>query len=194
MADKKRKRLTTYQISNMLEVSDQSVSNWIDSGLLPAERTPGGHRRVDREDLIAFLKKQNMRIPPELPSAPPTILVVDDDPQVAQWISTILTENCPGFRILVAFDGFTAGKMIAVERPDLVILDLFMPGMDGFEVCRQIKTDPKTQTIAVVAITAQPSVESEKAIRKAGAEWYLQKPLDPKGLVDLVGTILNPHK
>ena len=194
MTDKKRTRLTTYQISNMLEVSDQSVSNWIDSGLLPAERTPGGHRRVDREDLIAFLKKQNMRIPAELPYAPPTILVVDDDPEVAGWISTILSENFAGFRILVAFDGFDAGRMITAERPDLVILDLFMPGMDGFEVCRRIKTDPQTKEITVIAITAQPSEESEKAIRSAGAEEYLQKPLDPKGLVDLVGAIMNPRK
>ena len=74
MNDKNRKKLTTHQISNMLGVSDQSVSNWIDAGHLSAERTPGGHRRVEPDDLIDFLKQHKMRIPPELDAAPPTIL------------------------------------------------------------------------------------------------------------------------
>jgi CheY-like chemotaxis protein len=82
-------------------------------------------------------------------------------------------------------------KIVTADRPDLILLDLFMPGMDGFEVCRRIKSDPQTQATIVVAITAHPSAESEKAILGAGAKAFLPKPLDAKNLVSLVETLLG---
>ncbi len=175
----------------MLGVSYQSVSNWIDDGLLLAERTPGGHRRVEQEDLISFLHQHHMRIPTGLAVCPPTILIVDDEPEVLQWIGKALGQKCPGVRILMANDGFAAGKLVTAEAPDLVILDLYMPGLDGFEVCRNIKSDPKTQSITIVAVTAHPSPEAQKAIREAGAEEYMPKPLDADRLASVVGTLLR---
>ena len=191
MNGKNRKQLTTFQIANMLGVSDQSVSNWIDAGQLSAERTPGGHRRILPDDLIAFLKKRGMRIPDELNVAPTTILIVDDEADVAEWIANILRENCPDFRILTANDGFDAGKIIPAELPDLVIIDLYMPGLDGFEVCRKIKSDPQTQSIKVIAATAHPSKQAEQAIVDAGAEVYLTKPIEVDQLVSAIGDLLN---
>lgn len=191
MNERTRKKLTTFQIANMLGVSDQSVSNWIDAGQLSAERTPGGHRRVTPDDLIEFLRRQEMRIPSELDVAPLTILVVDDEADVTEWIGKILRENCPDFRVLTAHDGFDAGKIITAERPDLVILDLYMPGLDGFEVCRRIKSDPQTQSVKIVAITAHPSEQAEQAIRDAGAETYITKPIEGDHLVDLVRDLLD---
>jgi len=194
MIDKVKRTLTTFQIANMLGVSDQSVSNWIDSGQLPAGRTPGGHRRVERDDLIEFIRQHHMRIPPELDVPQPTILIVDDEPEVALWISKMLSEKLPEFRILTANDGFAAGKIVTAEHPELVILDLFMPGMDGFEVCRHIKSDPQTKFIKVVALTAYPSPEAEKAIRDAGAEEYMPKPVEADRLASLVGALLRRHR
>ncbi len=183
---KKNRRLTTFVIANMLGVSDQSVSNWIDAGQLVAERTPGGHRRVLPEDLIRFLKQKNMRIPPELDPAPPTVLVVDDETEVAEWIASQLRERCGGCRILLAHDGFDAGRIVVTERPDVVVLDLYMPGMDGFEVCRRIKADARTAMTKVVAVTAHPSAQAERAIGEAGAEGYLPKPLKGEQLAAMV--------
>ena len=193
MARKNRKKLTTFQIANMLGVSDQSVSNWIDAGQLSAERTPGGHRRIEPADLVTFLKEHKMRIPDELDVAPTTILIVDDEADVAEWIANTLRENCPGFRVLTAHDGFDAGKIITAELPDLVILDLYMPGLDGFEVCRRVKSDPQTQSIKIVAATAHPSPQAEQAIREAGAEVYLTKPVEADHLVRVVGDLLHSH-
>ena len=191
MHGKRAKKLTTFQIANMLGVSDQSVSNWIDAGQLPAERTPGGHRRIEPADLIEFLKKQEMRIPDELGVAPTTILIVDDEADVAEWIANILRKNCPDFRILTAHDGFDAGKIVTAELPDLVILDLYMPGLDGFQVCSRIKTDPRSRSIKVVAATAHPSEQAEQAIRDAGADIYLTKPVEADSLVQIIGDLLN---
>jgi excisionase family DNA binding protein len=190
MSQKNRKKLTTFQIANMLGVSDQSVSNWIDAGQLPADRTPGGHRRVTPDDLAEFLKRQKIQIPPELDVAPTTILIVDDEREVVELIGKVLRENCPDFRVLTAYDGFDAGKIITAERPDLVILDLYMPGLDGFEVCRRIKSDPQTQSIKIIAVTAHPSTQAEQAIGEAGAETYLTKPVESKHLVQLVRDLL----
>ena len=132
-----------------------------------------------------------MRIPPELNPAPPTVLVVDDEPTVTRWLTKVLTKTFSECRILAANDGFAVGKIVTADRPDVVILDLFMPGMDGFEVCRRIKSDPQTLAAKVVAITAHPSAESEKAIRSAGAEMLLPKPLDAKEIAALVGSLLG---
>ena len=132
-----------------------------------------------------------MRIPPELNPAPPTVLVVDDEPTVTRWLTKVLTKTFSECRILAANDGFAVGKIVTADRPDVVILDLFMPGMDGFEVCRRIKSDPQTLAAKVVAITAHPSAESEKAIRSAGAEMLLPNPLDAKEIAALVGSLLG---
>jgi two-component system OmpR family response regulator len=191
MNERMPKKLTTFKIANMLGVSDQSVSNWIDAGQLAAERTPGGHRRIMPADLIEFLKQQGMRLPDELNVVPTTILIVDDEADVAEWIANLLRENCPDFRVLTANDGFDAGKIITAEHPDLVILDLYMPGLDGFEVCRRIKSDPQTQSIKVVAATAHPSEQAEQAIRDAGAEVYMTKPIERDHLLGVVGELLG---
>lgn len=190
MKVKNRKKLTTFQIANMLGVSDQSVANWIDAGQLIAERTPGGHRRVTPGNLIGFLKQQEMQIPDELEVAPPTILVVDDEPDVIQWFAETLQQNCPDFRVLTAGDGFDAGKIVTAENPDLVILDIYMPGLDGYDVCRRIKSEPQTQSIKIGAITAHPSEQAEQAIVEAGAEAYLTKPVEADHLVQLVMDML----
>jgi CheY-like chemotaxis protein len=65
-----------------------------------------------------------------------------------------------------------------------------MPGMDGFEVCRGIKSDPQTQSIKIIAVTAHPTPDAQKAIRDAGAEEYMPKPLDPDRLAGLIGALL----
>ncbi len=194
MHGKSRKKLTTVQIANMIGVSDQSISNWIDAGQLYAERTPGGHRRVEREDLIKFLKMQKMRIPSELGLIQPTVLIIDDEGETAEWIEKILSEKWPNFRIFKAFDGFDAGRMIMAWHPDLVILDLHMPGMDGFDVCRRIKSDVQIQSTKILAITEYPSPQTEQDIRAAGAEAYLATPVEEDDLIKLISDMLNLNR
>jgi excisionase family DNA binding protein len=190
MADRKKK-LTTFQIANMLGVSDQSIANWIDAGLLPAERTPGGHRRVEPDDLVGFLTDRGMRIPSELAPTSPTILIVDDETETADVLRKAIRKAFPEIRVLVASDGFDAGRVVVAERPALVILDLYMPGLDGFEVCRRIKADAGTRSTRVVAVTAHPSPEAERDILDAGAETCLAKPVGAKAIATVVREMLN---
>ncbi len=171
------KNFSTFAIARMLRVDPGSVANWIDQGLLKAHRTPGKHRRVLSEDLLRFLREQNMPIPPELDSSPIRILVVDDSSATTPLIARALKAEHPDYEIVEAHDGFRAGTILATLRPDVVILDIRMPGMDGHEVCRLIKSQEATRNTAVVAMTAYASEENVEKILSAGARACLSKPL-----------------
>jgi excisionase family DNA binding protein len=162
----------------MLHVDPGSVANWIDQGLLKAHRTPGGHRRVNVEDLHTFLQEHKMPVPTELQDHPTRIVIVDDESSITKMVSRAIRTLHPDFEILEAADGFRAGAVIATLKPDVVILDLRMPGMDGYEVCKMIKTQSDTRHAEVIAITAFRSPENEQRILECGARVCLSKPLD----------------
>jgi len=186
-----RKHLSTFAIANLLQVDPGSVANWIDQNLLKAHRTPGGHRRVAVEDLLDFLRKHNMPIPDELNTSPPRVLVVDDEPAITQLISRAIKSAHPDYEILEAHDGFSAGTICATHKPDVVILDLRMPGIDGYEVCRQIKGQESTRHAEVIAITAYPSSNGEKSILECGARICLSKPLEMDELLKELETAVQ---
>ena len=174
----KATNLSTFTIAEMLHVDPGSVANWIDQGLLKAHRTPGGHRRVAVEDLLRFLREHKMPIPPQLDSTPIRILVVDDEDAITKLIARAIRTKFPDYEVTQANDGFRAGTIIATIRPDVVILDLRMPGMNGYDVCHIIKAQEDTRHAEVIAITAFPSPESQKRIIDCGARVCLAKPLD----------------
>jgi excisionase family DNA binding protein len=184
------KNLSTFAIAEMLHVDPGSVANWIDQGLLKAHRTPGGHRRVAKEDLLVFLREHKMPLPDDLQDGPTRILVVDDEEAVAHMVAKALSAARPNFEVIEAHDGFRAGSLVATLKPDVVILDLRMPGMDGYEVCKLIKSQQATRHAEVLAMTAYPSPENERRILECGARVCLTKPLDLDTLIQEVETSL----
>lgn len=184
------KNLSTFAIAEMLHVDPGSVANWIDQKLLKAYRTPGGHRRVLSEDLVRFLREHNMPIPPELNFRPVHVLIVDDEPAITKLIARAVKTALPEVEVVEANDGFRAGALVSTLRPEVVILDLRMPGMDGFDVCKLIKGQEETRHAHVLAITAYPSQDSEKNILACGARICLTKPLDMEALISEVKGLL----
>lgn len=172
------KNLSTFAIAEMLHVDPGSVANWIDQNLLKAHRTPGGHRRVAEEDLLHFLREHKMPIPPEFGTTPTRVLIVDDEPAITQLIARAISSSHGNYEVVEAHDGFRAGTLVATLKPDVVVLDLRMPGMNGYEVCRLIKSQEATKHAEVIAMTAYPSPENEKRILDCGARVCLAKPLD----------------
>jgi CheY-like chemotaxis protein len=161
-----------------LGVAVRSVAAWIDKDQLKASRTPGGHRRIEVDDLIEFLRRQKLPVPPKLLSSVPKILVVDDEEAVTRWIAEEIKAARPDYDLQQAHDGFAAGELVGKWQPDVVILDLRMPGMDGYEVCRRIKANEDTKDMAVIAVTADHSPEAERRILECGARVCLSKPLN----------------
>lgn len=109
------------------------------------------------------------------------ILIVDDEPDVVTFIGRLL--RAEGFDVLEAFDGIAALDIAAEDQPDLVLLDIMMPMMSGYEVCEQLKSNPLTKDIPVVCVSSGHSVEARGRCRKAGAETLLVKPFTPAELV-----------
>jgi len=112
------------------------------------------------------------------------ILLVEDNEMNRDAISRLLERR--GFTMITAVDGEEGVAMCRAEVPDLVLMDLGLPGMDGFEATRQIKADPATRAIPVVALTARALTSDREAALQAGCEDYDTKPVD---LIRLVGKI-----
>jgi two-component system alkaline phosphatase synthesis response regulator PhoP/two-component system response regulator VicR len=115
---------------------------------------------------------------------PQTILVVDDEPQIARLVELNLARA--GYAVRLASDGAEALVKIAEERPDLVVLDVMMPRLDGFETLRRIKADPSTADLRVIMLTARSQDEDVFEGYGRGAHWYLPKPFEPDELLTVV--------
>jgi len=178
--------LSTFKIAYLLGVNPSSVANWIDQGLLTAHRTPGRHRRVSIKNLIQFLKEHKMPIPEELDSPPVRILVVQGERALSHKIAKALRAANPDYDITEAQDGFRAGQLVATLRPDMVILDMCMPGVDGVDICRQIKGQEETRHAAILAITDSSAPEKDRRTRECGTSAFLTKPVDMKALIEAV--------
>lgn len=117
-----------------------------------------------------------------------TILVVDDDIQVANYLRVLLT---PVYKVVTMFDAESALQWLAENRPALIISDVVMPGMDGYELCRRIKADLELCHIPVLLVTAKASVENQVEGFDAEANAYITKPFDPALLMSLIGSLLR---
>jgi two-component system alkaline phosphatase synthesis response regulator PhoP len=121
---------------------------------------------------------------------PKRILAVDDQRHTARLMEYHLKKA--GYDVALAYDGEEALAKVGEFRPDLVILDVMMPRMDGFEVLRHMKDDPQTEAIPVIMLTAKSEAEDALEGYDSGAQWYLTKPFDPEQLLIFVSNVLGP--
>src|SRR5262249_45675358 len=139
---------TTHEVSRLLHVHPRSVINWIEQNLLPCYRTPGGHRRIRRDDLLVFLRKHGIPTPAALIQYKFSVLIVDEDQTIVELIRTFLLSQGI-YEVHSAADGISALIELGHINPDLLILNLAIPGVDGIDVCRRIKSDPANKTIII---------------------------------------------
>jgi excisionase family DNA binding protein len=165
---------TTHEVSRLLHVNPRSVINWIEQSLLQSYRTPGGHRRIRHDDLMAFLRKHQIPTPASLVADKFSILIVDDDQEIIDLLKAYLERQAP-YEISTAADGITALIEVGRVKPDLLVLDIMIPGVDGVEVCRRIKADSSNKT-AIIAISG--TTERQSQVLEAGADAFMLKPVD----------------
>jgi CheY-like chemotaxis protein len=120
------------------------------------------------------------------------ILCVDDDPLIRQMLGDIL--RLRGYTVLTASDGEAALDVAAKERPDLILLDVMMPGLDGFEVCRLLKADAVLKSAPIVILTAMNDATLNARAVEAGAVLALQKTADTKTVFGTIETALASRK
>ncbi|NEX21901.1 response regulator [Thiorhodococcus mannitoliphagus] len=189
----KQDLLTPSQVAQFLGVSPVTVRIWARQGKLPAQTTPGGHRRFDAREIRDFARRHGMRLASES-RALMRILIVEDDLQFAAFVNETLKTLEPAPEIETAYEGFEAGRRLQRFQPDLVLLDLMLPGVDGFAICQHLRNDPETAHIRVIAMTGYDSPENRARILDAGAEICLSKPFRAVELLAAVKTAIPAGK
>lgn len=203
------KTLKPGEIAQYCDVHHRTVSRWIANGQLKGHKLPGrGNYRVLLTDFISFLRQQQMPMPPALAdslqaqeattvaevkpaagaAAAARILVIDDEASYRQAIRRVLFGA--GYQLDFAADGFQAGVKISSGRPDLITLDLSMPGMDGFDVIRYIRQQADLADMRILVISGLSASELATA-RALGADATLSKPFENEQLAQLVQHLLQ---
>jgi excisionase family DNA binding protein len=180
---RQKTHLTPNEVAELLMVNPVTVRQWAARGLLRSLTTPGGHRRFLLSDVEEFARSRGATPVARNSGRPDRILIVDDDPNVGRLIAGFIQERDARVETEIARDGFEAGVKVESFRPHALVLDLMMPGMDGFEVCRRLRARPTLNHIRIVAVTGFASPENVDRILAAGADACLPKPLDSERLL-----------
>ncbi len=184
---------TTGEAAKICKVSQQTIIRCFDSGQLKGFRVPGSRfRRIPRDQLFAFMKDNG--IPTDaLESGKRKVLVVDDDQDLVELMVDVF-ERDGRFEVKTANNGFDAGMLTKEFRPDLVVLDIMLPDINGKEVCQRIRADETLEGVKVICISGMVEQDKVQELRDAGADDFLQKPFKVEDLIDLACEMLDLEK
>ncbi|MCR4626187.1 MAG: response regulator [Treponema sp.] len=182
------------EVANICGVVNQTAINWIRNGYLKAFNTPGGQFRVYPDDLAAFMSSRNMQIPESLLELCEnkdayelnTLLIIDDDRTLNNVISIYMKKIFPRLNIIQAFDGFEAGLQLSAKHPQCLLLDLDLPGINGFDICRRIYEEKEFGNPRVIVVTALEDSSLEEKLTKIGVNHFFRKPLTLDKLAEIV--------
>jgi CheY-like chemotaxis protein len=189
----KRMAFGTHEIAKICHVTPATVGNWINKGLLPFFQTGGGHRRVWDRDIIEFMNSHNIPILKDTKiESIIRILIVDDEPGIIEVVNRILKDKYNNnVETHSASDGFEAGLKVELYMPELIILDIRLPGIDGFEVCKLIKSQENMKNIKILAISGNCDQESIDHVLKCGADDFLAKPFSQLQLIEKIEKLVK---
>lgn len=186
------KTYTTHDIARLFDVYPSTVHNWIETGRLKESfLTPGGHYRFLKADLLAFLRAFNMPMPRALEQERRRVLIVDDDKEIARVISKAFARHKDLFETRVLHDGVEALISIGQDPPDLVVLDIVLPKMDGELVCEVLKKKEETSAVKIIAISGKRLPFSEKRMEELKVDAFFRKPFDYLELVEKSAQLLG---
>jgi excisionase family DNA binding protein len=171
---KRKPYLMPSEVASLLGVSPVTVRKWAYRGELKCHLTPGGHRRFYRAEIESFVRDRDMAYAADGRHSQ-RVLVAENDRQFAQYLFESL-QQVPRLDVTITFDGFEAGRQLQKTSPEILLLDIQLPGMDGYEVCRQLSEDPETARTRIIAMTGSYSADVAARIRRCGVDHCLSKP------------------
>jgi excisionase family DNA binding protein len=181
---------TTGEAAKICKVSQQTIIRCFDSGQLKGFRVPGSRfRRIPRDILYKFMKENG--IPTDaLESGKRKAVVVDDDEELVELIKDAL-ESDGRFEVRVANNGFDAGMIVKEYRPDVIVLDVMLPDINGKEVCQRIRSDSTLDDVKIICISGMVEADKVDELKKSGANDFLQKPFEVEALIDSICRMLD---
>ena len=176
---------TTGEAAKICKVSQQTIIRCFDTGQLKGFRVPGSRfRRIPREQLFIFMRENN--IPTDaLESQNRKILLVDDDAEIVTLIQDMLQRD-GRFEVRSANNGFDAGMMVKEYHPDLIVLDVMLPDINGKEVCQRGSSDKTMDDVRIICISGMVEENRIRDLKESGANEFLQKPFDVDTLLKLI--------
>ena len=187
-----KKYLSTGDIAGYCEVNVTTVKRWIREGFLSGFQTPMGHFKVTKSDFISFLKENHMPIDESiLGSTELKVLVIDDDPGMIKTIVLTLESLNRDLKVDTATDGYDGLMKIGNSVPNLLIIDLNMPKIDGYEVIKRVKDTDDYKSAEIMVVSSTLNEETEKKLMDIGVSKYLKKPFKLSELKEEVAILLG---
>jgi len=184
---------TTGEAAKICKVSQQTIIRCFDNGSLKGFRVPGSRfRRIPRHELFSFMRDNG--IPTDaLESGKRKALIVDDDQDLVELLQDAFARD-GRFDIKTANNGFDAGMLVKEFRPDVVVLDIMLPDINGKEVCQRVRADNTLEAVKVICISGMVEADKVADLRAAGADDFLQKPFTVDKLLDRCCDLLEMEK
>jgi len=181
---------TTGEAARICKVSQQTIIRCFDNGTLKGFRVPGSRfRRIPRDQLYQFMKDNG--IPTDaLESGKRKVLIVDDDQELVELLVDVFDKD-GRFDIRTANNGFDAGMFVKEFRPDLVVLDIMLPDINGKEVCQRVRSDSSLESVKIICISGMVEMDKISDLREAGADDFIQKPFTTDKLLDRACDLLE---
>jgi len=190
MDERMKTVFTTGEAAKICKVSQQTIIRCFDNGQLKGFRVPGSRfRRIPREALYKFMKDNG--IPTDaLESGKRKVLLVDDDADLVDLMTKVLEED-GRFEVRVAGNGFDAGMMVKEYRPDIIILDVMLPDINGKEVCHRVRADSSLEDVRILCISGLIEEDKVHELRLSGADDFMPKPFELDALIERMCTLLE---
>ena len=185
------KTYTTSDIARICDVYPSTINDWINGGKLKAYATPGGHHRITRENLLDFLSALKIPIPQDVQDVKTNVLIVEDDASLAKMLEKAFARDGRGFNAETCDNGIEALIRIGRTPPDLVILDLVLPKMDGAQICKILKSAPETRDVKIIVVTGKSHSDPAITALKKKVDGFFTKPLDVFELVEHAAAVLK---
>ncbi|MES9991007.1 MAG: response regulator [Candidatus Thiodiazotropha sp.] len=182
----KRHYLSPGETAGIFKVTPASLRGWTRKGMLRAETTQGGHRRYPVSEVLRLARVKGVEIKSSLFTSV-KLLIIDSDVEYSKVVHKSLSGESGINEVAVAHDGFMAGCLMSQFKPDVVLLDLKVPGIDSSLICSFIKHDHETKFIRVIAMCRNCSKQQQQNIIELGAEECLTKPFTTNQLKQAMG-------
>ena len=188
------KFLGTLKIARMCQVTPATVAHWIDQGYLKGHRTPTGHRRVDAEDLVAFLREHQMPVPPELenevPEAKDAIVIVEDDKSYGKLLLRAIESSDIKADVTLAVTGMDGLLEIGRANPAVVVLDYSLPDLNAAEVVERLLAPGRQLDAEVLIVTGGVQDADVLRLHALGVKEIVQKADGIDAVVEAIGKAL----